>query len=119
MLRITETAPILRIFDEALARDFYLGFLGFSVQFEHRFDADAPLYLGITLGGATLHLSGHFGDATPGSTVLLRCTGLAEYQQTLLAKDYPNARPGLEHLPWGTQMTVTDPFGNALRFLEA
>jgi hypothetical protein len=29
--------PILRIFDETKAREFYLDFLGFSVEFEHRF----------------------------------------------------------------------------------
>ena len=36
--------PILRMFDEAKAREFYLDFLGFSVEFEHRFEADLPLY---------------------------------------------------------------------------
>jgi len=35
--------PILRMFDEAKAREFYLDFLGFSVEFEHRFEADLPL----------------------------------------------------------------------------
>ena len=40
--------PILRMFDETKAREFYLDFLGFSVEFEHRFEADLPLYLGIS-----------------------------------------------------------------------
>ncbi|MRX51409.1 VOC family protein [Paracoccus sp. S-4012] len=118
-LIITETAPVLRIFDEALARGFYLDFLGFTVTFEHRFHPGAPLYLGITLGGAVLHLSGHYGDASPGATVLLRCAGLGNFQQALLARDHPHCRPGIEQQPWGREMTVTDPFGNRLRFLES
>lgn len=34
--------PILRIFDEAKARAFYLDFLGFRVDWEHRFGPDMP-----------------------------------------------------------------------------
>lgn len=30
--------PILRIFDEAKAREFYVGFLGFTVDWKHRFE---------------------------------------------------------------------------------
>ncbi|RMT27270.1 hypothetical protein ALP51_00680 [Pseudomonas savastanoi] len=51
--------PILRMFDERKAREFYLDFLGFSVEFEHRFEADLPLYLGISRNGLHLHLSEH------------------------------------------------------------
>jgi hypothetical protein len=43
--------PILRMFDAAKAEEFYLGFLGFKVDFEHRFDENAPLYRGISCGG--------------------------------------------------------------------
>jgi len=30
--------PVLRIFDVEKAKDFYFGFLGFSVDWEHRFE---------------------------------------------------------------------------------
>ncbi|MEC9103397.1 MAG: glyoxalase superfamily protein, partial [Pseudomonadota bacterium] len=36
-MQITETCPIFRSFDESTARAFYLDWLGFKVQFEHRF----------------------------------------------------------------------------------
>lgn len=117
-LTITETAPVLRIFDEEVARGFYLDFLGATVGFEHRFHDGAPLYLGIHLAGAVLHLSGHYGDASPGGTVLLRCTGLADYQARLLAKQHKHCRPGIERQDWGLEMQISDPFGNRLRFLE-
>jgi hypothetical protein len=40
-----QTIPILRIFDEAKAREFYLGYLGFQVDWEHRFEPGMPLYM--------------------------------------------------------------------------
>ncbi|EGH41168.1 hypothetical protein PSYPI_01542, partial [Pseudomonas syringae pv. pisi str. 1704B] len=63
----TSAIPILRIFDERKAREFYIDFLGFSIEFEHRFEADLPLYLGISRNGLNLHLSEHHGDACPGA----------------------------------------------------
>ena len=38
----TRTIPTLRIFDSAKAREFYVGFPGFKVDFEHRFEPDLP-----------------------------------------------------------------------------
>ena len=32
------TVPVLRSFDEAKAREFYVDFLGFTVEWEHRFE---------------------------------------------------------------------------------
>ena len=111
--------PILRMFDEAAARAFYVDFLGFRVDWEHRFEADLPLYMQLTLGDCVLHLSGHHGDATPGGHVRVPCSGLREFQQALLAKAYRHARPGVETQPWGLDMTVSDPFGNRLTFTES
>jgi len=115
----THTIPILRMFDTSKAREFYLDFLGFKVDFEHRFEPDLPLYMSISLGGVVLHLSEHHGDCAPGGRVIIETTGLAVYQAGLLAKRYGYARPGLQRQPWGaTTMTVTDPFHNWLVFSE-
>ncbi len=61
---MTASAPIsiFRSFDEAKAREFYVGFLGFEVTLEHRLDDNSPLYLGLRLGAYELHLSEHFGN---------------------------------------------------------
>ncbi|GEM_PF-233111 len=118
--RFTTVTPILRMFDVRKAREFYLDFLGFKVEFEHRFEPDLPLYMGLSLGAARLHLSEHHGDSAPGARVMIETAGLAEYQAGLLAKRYGYARPGLERQPWGaTTMTVTDPFYNWLVFTES
>ena len=46
-MNIGPVTPILRSFDEARARDFYVRYLGFEVLFEHRFEPGLPLYLGL------------------------------------------------------------------------
>lgn len=115
---LTQPIPIFRIFDEAKAREFYLGFLDMEVEFEHRFDANAPLYLAVRRDAMRLHLSEHFGDASPAATAIMYMTGVEALQRGLLAKDYRYNRPGLQQQPWGLECTVTDPFGNRLRFLE-
>lgn len=38
-----ETIPILRIFSVEKAKEFYLDYLGFTLDWEHRFADDLPL----------------------------------------------------------------------------
>ncbi|MQX37530.1 glyoxalase superfamily protein [Roseospira navarrensis] len=111
--------PILRIFDEAKALDFYGGFLGFAVDWRHRLEEATPLYMQVSRGGMRLHLTEHHGDCTPGGTVFVAATGLAAYHAEISAKGYGFNRPGLDPAPWGGHvMEATDPFGNRLRFWE-
>ena len=113
------TIPVLRMFDVAKAREFYLDFLGCKVDFEHRFAPDLPLFLQVSLGDVVLRLSEHHGDAAPGSKVTIEMKGLAEYHAALNAKKYRYARPGLVEQPWGaTSMTIADPFYNHIEFTE-
>jgi extradiol dioxygenase family protein len=113
------TIPVLRIFDVAKTREFYLEFLGFKPDFEHRFAPDLPLYLQVSLGEVVLALSEHHGDASPGAKVMIEMTGLAGYHAALNAKRYGYARPGLVKEPWdATTMTIADPFFNRLVFTE-
>jgi len=37
------TIPIMRIFDVEKAKQFYLGFLGMKIDWEHRFEPEAPV----------------------------------------------------------------------------
>lgn len=112
--------PILRIFDLAKAREFYLDFLGFTLDWEHHFDDVAPRYLQVSLGDLVLHLSEHHGDACPGSTVFVPVEGLRCYQRALIGKAYGYLRPSIQETGHGSLgMEVIDPFGNRLRFDEA
>jgi uncharacterized glyoxalase superfamily protein PhnB len=119
-MTLGKTTPILRIFDEALARAFYLDYLGFGVVFEHRFEPGMPLYMGVMRNGCTLHLSEHHGDASPGAAMRIECDDVDALQAELSARPYKYARPAVEAMPWGTRdMSITDPFGNRLTFTSA
>jgi catechol 2,3-dioxygenase-like lactoylglutathione lyase family enzyme len=114
-----DAIPVLRIFDVEKAREFYVSFLGFRVDWEHRFEPGFPLYLQVSRDGLILHLSEHHGDGSPGVVVVVETTGLEAYHREIGAKGYRFARPGLEVAPWNARvMEVTDPFGNRLRFNE-
>jgi len=115
-LRVGHSAPVFRSFDAGLARAFYSDWLGFAWEGEHRFHPGAPLYAFLRLGAFHLHLSEHHGDATPGATALVFAGGLRGWHASL--KPNANMNPSLEPMPWGLQMTVTDPFGNRLRFVD-
>lgn len=118
-LTYIRTVPILRSFDETKAREFYVGFLGFTVDWTHRFEPGLPLYMQVSRDGLVLHVSEHHGDATPGSHIRIEIEGLEALQAELSAKQYKNNRPGLERPPWGgVEMTVTDPAANRITFVE-
>ncbi|MET0409452.1 MAG: glyoxalase superfamily protein [Hyphomicrobium sp.] len=110
---------IFRIFDEAKAKDFYLGFLGFALDWEHRFEPDAPLYAQISRGACLLHLSEHHGDASPGSALRIAVDDIDGYHAEISAKGYKYMRPGIETMPWRTrEVMVLDPFFNRLIFFS-
>lgn len=110
--------PILRSFDEARARAFYLDFLGFGMVFEHRFEPGTPLYMGISLGDCVLHLSEHYGDGAPGAALRIPVDDVTAFAAALRAKSASFARPGQPTpTPWGTlEITLTDPSANRLTF---
>lgn len=119
-MQFTRIIPIVRIFSIEKAKEFYSGFLGMNVDWEHRFEeGKPPVYIQVSRGGLALHLSEHHGDATPGSNVFVEMHGLREFHREITARGYPYMRPGIEKAPWGgICMEVIDPFGNRLRFAD-
>ncbi|MBY4896128.1 glyoxalase superfamily protein [Cupriavidus sp. AU9028] len=117
-MHLAPAIPVLRVFAWQQASDFYLDFLGFTLDWEHQFEADLPRYAQIRRSELVLHLSEHHGDSTPGGVVFVPVTGIDAFQQELASKRYRYARPGVEEVPWGKVMEVADPFGNRLRFCE-
>ena len=140
--------PVLRIvFDIAKAGAFHLDYPGLRVDFEHRFDASvlkqtevppstrpgrvktgirrqcrntsAPLYMGVSRDTCRLHVSEHYGDASPGAHVRNPVTGIDALHRDLTVKAHPGCRPGIETMPWGRDMGVTGPFANRLVFFAA
>ncbi|MEH7179329.1 glyoxalase superfamily protein [Neobacillus vireti] len=118
-IHMKSVTPILRIFDVEFAKDFYLNFLGFSIDWEHRYGENFPLYCQVSKGNCILHLSEHFGDASPGTTLRIEVEGIEHFHKTLISKDYKYAKPGLEMADWGdAELRLGDPFGNKLVFYE-
>jgi len=116
--RFTESIPVLRSLDETRCRAFYCDFLGFAVDFEHRFEPRLPLYLGLVRGPVKLHLSEHRGDAVTGTALFVWMEGIADYRRELLARGAAFDIPEIADQPWGREIGLVDPFGNRLRFCE-
>lgn len=116
--QFTHAIPVLRSLDENKCRAFYCTFLGFEVDFEHRFQPHMPLYLGLKRGPVQLHLSEHRGDAVTGSAVFVWMTGVDDYRRELAASGEAFAVPEIAEQSWGREIGLLDPFGNRLRFCE-
>ena len=118
-MEFRRTIPVFRIYSLEKAIEFYVGCLGFQVDWEHRFEPDAPVYMQVSRGGIVFHLSEHHGDGTPGSLAYVHMTGVAELQRELIDKKYRHNRPGLQVQDWGmTEVAVVDPFNNRIVFGE-
>lgn len=111
--------PVLRIHDEGLAKEFYLDYLDFRVEWEHRFEPGMPLYLRIRRDETVLDLSEHHGDGTPGTVTWIPIASAVTFHADISDRPHRRLRPGIDRdAPGGPTIEVTDPFGNVLRFCE-
>jgi catechol 2,3-dioxygenase-like lactoylglutathione lyase family enzyme len=111
--------PIFRIFDIEKAKEFYLNFLGFQLDWAHQYEEDMPVYCQVSLNDVILHLSEHHGDSSPGSAIRFKINDIKKYQSTIQKRKYPYSNTCLEKSPWNTvELTVIDPFFNRITFYE-
>lgn len=110
--------PVFRMFSAELAKLFYVDFLGFQVEEEHHFGENFPLCMQVKRDNLVLHLSEHFGDASPGRSVFVPVTDIQIPHQELQAKDYQYAKPSIQQLDWGVELQLSDPFSNKIRFCQ-
>lgn len=114
-----QAIPIIRIFDEAKAKGFYLDFLGMSLDWEHRFEPGFPVYMQVSKGNMVLHLSEHSGDCTPGSKTLVNTDALEAFYQEITSRGHGYSRPEITTAPWGDKVfEVVDPFSNRILLNE-
>lgn len=113
--------PVFRVFDYNKTIEFYVNWLGCTIEWEHR-PENSPFYLRMSLRGLPFDLSEHHGECSPGGRFSIAdFEGLKKYHEELLFKNYTYNRPGLERVEWATdtlEMTVTDPFSNRIIFNE-
>jgi hypothetical protein len=108
--------PILRSFDRDKLVEFYVDYLGFTIDWEHGYVDHSPLYAQLSRGRAVLHLSEHHGDASPGGAALIPVADVAALHDELHSRPYDFAHPGISDEEWGRVMVVIDPFHNRLVF---
>ena len=114
-----QAIPIIRIFDEAKAKQFYLEFLGMSLDWEHRLEPGFPIYMQVSKGDLVFHLSEHSGDCSPGSKTFVNTEALESLHHEITSRGYSYSRPEIATAPWGDRMfEVVDPFSNKILFNE-
>jgi catechol 2,3-dioxygenase-like lactoylglutathione lyase family enzyme len=101
-----EVVPILHVADADVAVRWYER-LGFTKQWEYRFDPDCPAFVSITCGGTHLFLSEHRGDARPGT---LLGVGVSDVDAVEAEFGRPEGEP-----PYKCEFELRDPDGNRLR----
>ena len=77
--------PILRMFSLERTLEFYVDYLGFTVDWQHRFEDGLPLYMQVSRAGLVLHLSEHHGDGSPGANIRITTQGLEALSRRTIA----------------------------------
>lgn len=101
-----EVIPILHVANAATAVAWYER-LGFSKEWEFRFDPESPWFVSIARGRVRLFLSEHRGDARPDTLVGLFVNDI---DAVLAEFGRPEEEP-----PYGCEFELHDPDGNRLR----
>ncbi|HET9144432.1 glyoxalase superfamily protein [Actinophytocola sp.] len=101
-----QITPILRTGDAVAAVAWYAR-LGFTQDWEHRFEPGLPLFVSISRGAMRIFLSEHHGDARPDTLLYLSVHDL-----DAVAAEF--GRP-VQEQPWGRELELRDPDANRLR----
>ena len=110
--------PTFRITDYKKAIAFYIDFLGFNIDWEHRFGETEPIYMQISKNGLVLHLSEN-GRFKTGVIIFVETKGIENFRKNILNTKNGKLIPEILTTNWNTkQLEIEDPFGNLLRFNE-
>jgi catechol 2,3-dioxygenase-like lactoylglutathione lyase family enzyme len=108
--------PQLRMTNWQRSRAFYVDGLGFTIDWEHRFEPGFPVFAKITRDGLSLFLSEHTGDCHVGGAAYLVLDDVDAFCGEIVTRGIRPAEVP-EHTPWNTrEMLLVDPDGNRLRF---
>ena len=109
--------PALRITNYDRSKAFYVERLGFRVEWEHRFEPNFPVFMAIARDGMQIYLSEHSGDCRVGGLVHFVIEDVNAWSREFTARGVKLTEPPNNDLGF-LNMTVTDPDGNQLRFME-
>ena len=94
--RFESSIPVLRMIDEEKTKAFYLDYLGYHVEWEHRFEPqskDSPLYMQVRQGDSVFHLNGHATGESPVAEVRIPVHDLDAYCKWLQKKTTGDEKP--------------------------
>jgi hypothetical protein len=109
--------PALRITQYECSKKYYVETLGFTVEWEHRFEPNFPVFMSIIRDGMRIYLSQHSGDCQVGGLVHFVIPDVNAWHvefrdRGAIVAEQPNNDLGF------LNMTIRDPDGNQLRFME-
>jgi uncharacterized glyoxalase superfamily protein PhnB len=108
--------PQLRMTNWDRTRAFYVDGLGFTVEWEHRFEPGLPVFAKVSRAGLALFLTEHAGDCQVGGAAYIVVDDVDALFQEITGRGIRPAEAP-EDAPWGArEMLVSDPDGNRLRF---
>lgn len=109
--------PVLQIDEYQAAVDYYVTGLGFEIDFEHRHEPGFPVFMCIKRREVYIQLSEH-GRGHSGSEVYVFINDLQSFYERCVANEIPTHGPP-DQKAWGnTDLVLTDPFRNTLRFSQ-
>jgi hypothetical protein len=110
--------PTFGILDYKTAIEFYADFLGFQIDWEHRFEPTGPVYLQISKHGLIIHLS-ESKRFEKNVIVFVETKNINGFHKELQERNPNDKIQDVIHTKWKTlQLEIEDPFGNLLRFNE-
>ena len=110
--------PILKAADATRSIAFYCEILGFTKDWEHRFQEGWPLYVSVSRGSLTLHLSEHEGDQAGQTSLFVRVTDVDAVYAEFVSKGLVTETPPKDQEYGVREFHFRDPDGHLLRFGE-
>lgn len=107
----------LRITDYERSRAYYVDTLGFAIDWKHRFEPHYPVFMSLMRDGMQIYLTQHAGDCQVGGLVHFVIADVDGWHAEFRSRgarvaEGPNSDAGFRN------MTILDPDGNQLRFME-
>ncbi len=114
-MTLRRVTPTFRVKDARASEAFYRDILGFKTSWEDDPGDGHPIFIEMSRGDVSIHLSEHEGDGPEGVSVYVDVDDARALHAEVTGKSAETDPP--EPMPWGhVVFTVTDPDGNVMRF---
>ena len=102
MRKDSKFIPVLRVKSARQSAQFYQDNFGFTVDWEHQFGADFPLFISMSLGTLQLFLSEHQGSGMNNAELYLYVGDVDSIYDQLVSKAVQVEQPPTDQ-PWGVR----------------